>query len=123
MRVRYLLVRLWQKEDSKGSDEGLEVVAKKKKKKKGQTEDDDEMDLESLDWWSKYFASVETMIRVSKLTITDVPVLIMQFNGIDVLEFFSWYVNGILFCSGTDRQSCLFIWTTNIHSVLDTVYI
>ena len=79
MRVRYLLVCLWQKEDSKGSDEGLEVVAKKKKKKKGQTEDDDEMDLESLDWWSKYFASVETMIRVSKLTSADVSVLIIQF--------------------------------------------
>ena len=54
-----------QKEDSKGSDEGLEIVAKKKKKKKGQAEDDDEMDMECLDWWSKYFASMETMIRVS----------------------------------------------------------
>ena len=61
---------LSQKEDSKGSDEGLEMVTKKKKKKKGNTEDDDEMDMESLDWWSKYFASVETMIRVSRLAST-----------------------------------------------------
>ena len=55
---------LLQREDSKGSDEGLEAPMKKKKKKKGQQEEDDEMDMESLDWWSKYFASVETMIRV-----------------------------------------------------------
>ena len=46
------------------------MVTKKKKKKKGQAEDDDEMDMESLDWWSKYFASVETMIRVSRLAST-----------------------------------------------------
>ncbi|XP_041358290.1 otoferlin-like [Gigantopelta aegis] len=34
---------------------------KKQKKKAGM--DDDEPDLDALDWWSKYFASVETMIR------------------------------------------------------------
>ncbi len=27
--------------------------------------EDDEMDEECLDWWSKYFASVDTMIKVS----------------------------------------------------------
>ncbi len=52
-----------QKEDTKGSDEGLEMTSKKRKKKN--QEEDDEMDVESLDWWSKYFASMETMIRVS----------------------------------------------------------
>ena len=35
----------------------------KKKKKKSDSEEDKE-DQESLDWWSKYFASVETMIKV-----------------------------------------------------------
>ena len=35
---------------------------KKMKKKAGM--DEDEPDLDALDWWSKYFASVETMIRV-----------------------------------------------------------
>jgi hypothetical protein len=36
-----------------------------RRKKKDSIEDDEEMDLESMDWWSKYFASVETLIRVS----------------------------------------------------------
>ncbi|XP_029965431.1 otoferlin isoform X4 [Salarias fasciatus] len=34
---------------------------KKKKKKKGGVEEDDETDESVLDWWSKYFASIETM--------------------------------------------------------------
>ncbi|CAN9507842.1 unnamed protein product [Ophioblennius macclurei] len=34
---------------------------KKKKKKKGGVEEDDEPDESVLDWWSKYFASIETM--------------------------------------------------------------
>ncbi|KAM3603301.1 uncharacterized protein V6R79_020111 [Siganus canaliculatus] len=34
---------------------------KKKKKKKGIAEDDDEPDERVLDWWSKYFASIETL--------------------------------------------------------------
>ena len=35
----------------------------KKKKRKDGTEEDD-LDLENLDWWSKYFASVELMMKV-----------------------------------------------------------
>ncbi|XP_059174098.1 otoferlin-like isoform X2 [Physella acuta] len=35
----------------------------KKKKAKKKTVEEDEPDMEALDWWSKYFASVETMIR------------------------------------------------------------
>jgi hypothetical protein len=35
-----------------------------KKKKKKSDSDEDKEDQESLDWWSKYFASVETMIKV-----------------------------------------------------------
>ncbi|KAK6179510.1 hypothetical protein SNE40_011846 [Patella caerulea] len=38
-------------------------VAEKSKKKKKKDADDDAPDLQSMDWWSKYFASVETMIR------------------------------------------------------------
>uniref|UniRef100_A0A3Q1IH20 Otoferlin n=1 Tax=Anabas testudineus TaxID=64144 RepID=A0A3Q1IH20_ANATE len=34
---------------------------KKKKKKKGGVEDEDETDERVLDWWSKYFASIETL--------------------------------------------------------------
>lgn len=34
---------------------------KKKKKKKGGVEEDDETDERVLDWWSKYFASIETL--------------------------------------------------------------
>uniref|UniRef100_A0A672H733 Otoferlin n=1 Tax=Salarias fasciatus TaxID=181472 RepID=A0A672H733_SALFA len=37
---------------------------KKKKKKKGGVEEDDETDESVLDWWSKYFASIETMKEV-----------------------------------------------------------
>ena len=40
----------------------------KKKKKKGGDNGDaegDDLDIENLDWWSKYHASVETMIRVN----------------------------------------------------------
>ncbi|XP_077442849.1 otoferlin isoform X12 [Stigmatopora argus] len=34
---------------------------KKKKKKKGAVDEEDETDESVLDWWSKYFASIETM--------------------------------------------------------------
>ncbi|KAM4529503.1 otoferlin isoform 5-T5 [Fundulus diaphanus] len=34
---------------------------KKKKKKKGGVEEDEETDERALDWWSKYFASIETL--------------------------------------------------------------
>uniref|UniRef100_A0A3Q3WWF6 Otoferlin n=1 Tax=Mola mola TaxID=94237 RepID=A0A3Q3WWF6_MOLML len=37
---------------------------KKKKKKKGAAEEDDETDERVLDWWSKYFASIETLKEV-----------------------------------------------------------
>lgn len=43
-----------------------EEKEKKKKKKKGGAEEieDDEPDESMLDWWSKYFASIETMKEV-----------------------------------------------------------
>ncbi|XP_030626208.1 otoferlin isoform X1 [Chanos chanos] len=37
---------------------------KKKKKKKGEEVDEEEMDESMLDWWSKYFASIETMMEL-----------------------------------------------------------
>uniref|UniRef100_A0A673XMC9 Otoferlin n=1 Tax=Salmo trutta TaxID=8032 RepID=A0A673XMC9_SALTR len=41
-----------------------EEKKKKKKKKKGEVEEDDETDESMLDWWSKYFASIETLMEV-----------------------------------------------------------
>ena len=47
--------------------------AKKKGKGKRQSvaasenDDEEEMDTENMDWWSKYHASMETMIRVRNL--------------------------------------------------------
>uniref|UniRef100_A0A4W5L2Q6 Otoferlin a n=1 Tax=Hucho hucho TaxID=62062 RepID=A0A4W5L2Q6_9TELE len=40
-----------------------EEKKKKKKKKKGEVEEDDETDKSMLDWWSKYFASIETLME------------------------------------------------------------
>uniref|UniRef100_A0A3Q3FEK4 Otoferlin n=1 Tax=Labrus bergylta TaxID=56723 RepID=A0A3Q3FEK4_9LABR len=40
---------------------------KKKKKKKGGVEEEDETDERMLDWWSKYFASIETLKEVCLL--------------------------------------------------------
>ncbi|XP_040920166.1 otoferlin isoform X1 [Toxotes jaculatrix] len=39
---------------------------KKKKKKKGGVEEEDETDESVLDWWSKYFASIETLKETLK---------------------------------------------------------
>lgn len=47
-----------QNEDEK--DKGK----KKKKKKKGDEAEEEEPDESMLDWWSKYFASIETMMEV-----------------------------------------------------------
>uniref|UniRef100_A0A671V3R3 Otoferlin n=1 Tax=Sparus aurata TaxID=8175 RepID=A0A671V3R3_SPAAU len=41
---------------------------KKKKKKKGGMDEDDEPDERVLDWWSKYFASIETLKEVCSKT-------------------------------------------------------
>uniref|UniRef100_A0A8C5GVP4 Otoferlin n=1 Tax=Gouania willdenowi TaxID=441366 RepID=A0A8C5GVP4_GOUWI len=47
-------VRMTEEEDDKERK-------KKKKKKKGGVEEEEETDGSVLDWWSKYFASIETM--------------------------------------------------------------
>uniref|UniRef100_A0A8C8H6V9 C2 domain-containing protein n=1 Tax=Oncorhynchus tshawytscha TaxID=74940 RepID=A0A8C8H6V9_ONCTS len=46
------------------NEEEKEEKKKKKKKKKGEVEEDDETDERMLDWWSKYFASIETLMEV-----------------------------------------------------------
>nr|XP_046154707.1 otoferlin-like isoform X1 [Oncorhynchus gorbuscha] len=45
-------------------NEEKEEKKKKKKKKKGEVEEDDETDESMLDWWSKYFASIETLMEI-----------------------------------------------------------
>ncbi|XP_023266561.1 otoferlin, partial [Seriola lalandi dorsalis] len=42
-------------------EEGDKEKKKKKKKKKGGVEEEEETDESVLDWWSKYFASIETL--------------------------------------------------------------
>ncbi|XP_051908893.1 otoferlin isoform X18 [Hippocampus zosterae] len=42
-------------------EEESDKERKKKKKKKGAADEEDETDESVLDWWSKYFASIETM--------------------------------------------------------------
>ncbi|XP_072218042.1 otoferlin isoform X8 [Leuresthes tenuis] len=42
-------------------EEGDKDKKKKKKKKKGAIEEEEETDERVLDWWSKYFASIETL--------------------------------------------------------------
>lgn len=49
------------------NEEAKEEKKKKKKKKKGEVEEDDETDERMLDWWSKYFASIETLMEVRHL--------------------------------------------------------
>uniref|UniRef100_A0A672HCY4 Otoferlin b n=1 Tax=Salarias fasciatus TaxID=181472 RepID=A0A672HCY4_SALFA len=42
---------------------------KKKKRKKGDEPEEEELDESMLDWWSKYFASIETLTEVSDMNI------------------------------------------------------
>ena len=46
-------------------DKKEQKTAENKKKKRRSTIDDEELDLESMDWWSKYFVSMDTLISVS----------------------------------------------------------
>jgi len=48
---------LWQPDDDKGGKG-------KKKRKKGEEVEEEELDESMLDWWSKYFASIETLKEV-----------------------------------------------------------
>uniref|UniRef100_A0A672ZSN8 Otoferlin b n=1 Tax=Sphaeramia orbicularis TaxID=375764 RepID=A0A672ZSN8_9TELE len=53
------------KDDDKG---------KKKKRKKGDEIEEEELDESMLDWWSKYFASIETLTEVRNIKPDDSPV-------------------------------------------------
>uniref|UniRef100_A0AAY4BAI6 Otoferlin n=1 Tax=Denticeps clupeoides TaxID=299321 RepID=A0AAY4BAI6_9TELE len=46
------------------SNEDEKDSKKKKKKKKGEEAEEEEQDESLLDWWSKYFASIETMMEM-----------------------------------------------------------
>uniref|UniRef100_A0A8C6TZ59 Otoferlin a n=1 Tax=Neogobius melanostomus TaxID=47308 RepID=A0A8C6TZ59_9GOBI len=50
-------------------EESKDNQKKKKKKKKGGAEEEEETDESMLDWWSKYFASIETLKEVCALLI------------------------------------------------------
>uniref|UniRef100_A0A4W4F459 Otoferlin n=1 Tax=Electrophorus electricus TaxID=8005 RepID=A0A4W4F459_ELEEL len=56
--LRFKTPVLLANEDEKNKEK------KKKKKKKGEETEDEEPDESMLDWWSKYFASIETMMEV-----------------------------------------------------------
>uniref|UniRef100_A0A8D3AQX6 Otoferlin n=1 Tax=Scophthalmus maximus TaxID=52904 RepID=A0A8D3AQX6_SCOMX len=46
------------------SDDDKDGKGKKKKRKKGDEPEEEELDESMLDWWSKYFASIETLTEV-----------------------------------------------------------
>lgn len=46
-------------------DDGKDGKGKKRKRKKGDDFEEEELDESMLDWWSKYFASIETLTEVS----------------------------------------------------------
>lgn len=54
MKMKSVFSTLWQPDDEKG-------VKGKKKRKKGEEVEEEELDESMLDWWSKYFASIETL--------------------------------------------------------------
>ncbi|XP_071147847.1 otoferlin-like isoform X5 [Mytilus edulis] len=45
------------------ADQKKQKTAENKRKKKSLPEDEDDLDVDNLDWWSKYFASVDTLIQ------------------------------------------------------------
>ncbi|XP_031437276.1 otoferlin isoform X3 [Clupea harengus] len=53
------VVKIDVNEDEKDKD----GKKKKKKKKKGEEPEEEELDESMLDWWSKYFASIETLME------------------------------------------------------------
>ncbi|KAK5886906.1 hypothetical protein CesoFtcFv8_017891 [Champsocephalus esox] len=50
----------------KVEDDDKGAKAKKKKRKKGDEVDEEELDESMLDWWSKYFVSIETLTEILK---------------------------------------------------------
>uniref|UniRef100_A0A3Q2DM59 Otoferlin n=1 Tax=Cyprinodon variegatus TaxID=28743 RepID=A0A3Q2DM59_CYPVA len=54
----------WASAGTQSEEESDKEKRKKKKKKKGGLEEEEETDERVLDWWSKYFASIETLKEV-----------------------------------------------------------
>ncbi|XP_015247647.1 PREDICTED: otoferlin-like [Cyprinodon variegatus] len=50
----------------KVEDDEKDEKGKKKKRKKGEEPEEEELDESMLDWWSKYFASIETLTEALK---------------------------------------------------------
>uniref|UniRef100_A0A3B4YAV5 Otoferlin a n=1 Tax=Seriola lalandi dorsalis TaxID=1841481 RepID=A0A3B4YAV5_SERLL len=59
-------------------EEGDKEKKKKKKKKKGGVEEEEETDESVLDWWSKYFASIETLKEQRHILSLDVFLCLVQ---------------------------------------------
>lgn len=66
------------------ADQKKQKTAENKRKKKSLPEDEDDLDVDNLDWWSKYFASVDTLIQVFfyylAYTDNDLYHVILTFN-------------------------------------------
>ena len=74
---------------SQGEKSKAEKTAENKRKKKhryGGGGEDEEPDLDTMDWWSKYHASVDTMIQVTTLAMqsntVQLKVLSLQVRGV-----------------------------------------
>ena len=50
-------------------DDDKDGKGKKKKRKKGDEPEEEELDESMLDWWSKYFASIETLTEVGNRSL------------------------------------------------------
>ncbi|XP_061599324.1 otoferlin-like [Cololabis saira] len=53
----------------KVEDDEKDGKGKKKKRKKGEEPEEEELDESMLDWWSKYFASIETLTEASAIEL------------------------------------------------------
>uniref|UniRef100_A0A8C1TNC6 Otoferlin n=1 Tax=Cyprinus carpio TaxID=7962 RepID=A0A8C1TNC6_CYPCA len=67
----------------KTNEDEKEKEKKKKKKKKGEEVDEEEPDESMLDWWSKYFASIETMMEVGGTLIRLIYSLESEFGNFE----------------------------------------
>uniref|UniRef100_A0A668ACF4 Otoferlin a n=1 Tax=Myripristis murdjan TaxID=586833 RepID=A0A668ACF4_9TELE len=59
-----------QLKETNEEENDKDKTKKKKKKKKGEVEEEEETDESMLDWWSKYFASIETLMEVLHYSCT-----------------------------------------------------
>lgn len=62
----FFFLHLFDASLSKQKDDDKDGKGTKRKRKKGDDFDEEELDESMLDWWSKYFASIETLTEVSR---------------------------------------------------------